>query len=144
MTLERPEVQDFIIAGATGDLSRRKLLPSLYNLHAASMLPRQFSIIGFARTPLDDASFRDLAKKSVQEFSRTGLDPAVWQDFERRLSYVRMSPEGYKQLVDCCTEPQRVFYLSTPPDVVADIIRNLKEHGLSAGARVVIEKPFGD
>src|SRR5262245_17229070 len=118
MSLERPGHQDFVIIGATGDLSRRKLLPALYNLHLASLLPETFSVVGFARSPLDTESFKSLARDAVKEFSRTGLKQGEWRKFEQRLSYVRLTEGGYMALAESCQQASRVFYLATPPDVV--------------------------
>ena len=67
------ECHVIVLFGAVGDLSRRKLLPSLYNLHAASMLPRQFSIIGFARTPFKPSNGTDLAALAERKIAVTPL-----------------------------------------------------------------------
>ena len=143
MALERPEAQDFVIVGATGDLSRRKLLPALYNLRAAGLIQQRAAIIGFARSRLDDDGFRRLARESVQAHSRTALSEDAWRDFAAHLYYVRAEPDGFAVLAERCREAQRTFYLATPPEAVPEIVRGLTDAGLNEGARVVIEKPFG-
>src|SRR5881296_1004116 len=92
-----------VIFGATGDLTRRKLVPALYNLARAGHLPREVSVIGFARSEGDDASFREALRAGVAEYSRTGFDPATWDSFAADLSYLRAdygAPEGYHRLAE--------------------------------------------
>jgi len=143
MTLARPKSQDFVIVGATGDLAKRKLLPALYNLYTNNLLPEICEIIGFARTDFDVNAFRQFARQSIEEHSRTGIDGRLWEDFASRLEYVRLRDEGYKVLKDHCKESERTFYLAVPPDSVPEVVRNIGAYGLSAGARIVVEKPFG-
>src|SRR4051812_34763098 len=69
--LSQPGNQDLVLIGATGDLSRRKILPALYNLYRAGLIPELGHILGFARSRLDTDGFRQLARDSVQEHSRT-------------------------------------------------------------------------
>src|SRR3954454_13055733 len=73
-TLPTPEAQDILIVGASGDLTRRKLLPALYNLFISNLLPDGGDIIGMARTEMDTQGFKDLAHDAVKQFSRTGID----------------------------------------------------------------------
>src|SRR2546423_11969036 len=87
-----------VIFGATGDLTRRKLVPALYNLALAGHLPSEFSVIGFARSAREDAAFREELRSGVEEFSRTGIDAASWDAFAAGISYLRAdyaAPEGY-------------------------------------------------
>src|SRR5438874_849615 len=143
MTLQRPKPQDLVIVGATGDLARRKLLPALYNLYTNNLIPEICEVIGFARSDIDSNEFRQLARASIEEHSRTGIDGHLWEDFASRLVYVRLRDEGYKGLKEHCQESQRTFYLAVPPDSVPEVVRNIGAYGLAAGARVVVEKPFG-
>jgi glucose-6-phosphate 1-dehydrogenase len=144
MSLVRPRTQDVVIAGATGDLARRKLLPALYNLFRVGLLPDTCSLIGFARTPGDDETFRALAREAIETNSRTGLEPDLWQEFAKRLSYVHAgNGSGYRQLAERCQEPTRTFYLAIPPEAVPDVLHSIGKYGLAKGARIVIEKPFG-
>lgn len=143
MSLLPPEDQDIIIVGATGDLARRKLLPSLYNLHVAGLLPKRGSIIGYARTEWADDDFRAAARKAIQEFSRTGLDGNVWPEFARRLSYVTAGRDGVAGLKRRCAQPTRLIYLSLPPSSFVSLVEVIGEHGLAQGTRLVVEKPLG-
>src|SRR6266508_1522192 len=79
----------FVVFGAMGDLTKRKLLPSLYNLRANGLLPADFAFIGVARRPLDDAGFRDHATAAVREFATGPLDDRLWAEFARRIHYVK-------------------------------------------------------
>ena len=77
-----------VIFGATGDLTRRKLLPSLYNLSANGLLPRDFALVGVVRKPMDDEAFRALLSDEIQQFATGPIDPALWTEFRARLHCV--------------------------------------------------------
>ena len=141
--LDRPDDQDIVIVGATGDLARRKLLPAFYSLFVAGLLPEACSIIGFARRGLDDDAFRSFALKAIEATSRTDIDAGRWEEFARRLTYIQVGAPGYEELARRCRQTKRIFYLATPPEVMADIVRKLAKYQLSTGAKVIIEKPFG-
>lgn len=143
MNLEAPPPQDVIVVGASGDLSRRKLLPALYNLAAEGLLPSRGSIIGLAPIDLDDEGFREMARQSVRQFSRTGLDEESWGALASRLAFVRLQEDGYTQLAARPGESERLAYLAVPPSAVPEIVRSLGSAGLAAGTRLVVEKPFG-
>ncbi len=143
MSLEPPTPQDIVIFGASGDLSRRKLLPALYNLAAAGLLPKRGDIIGMARTDLGREGFRKLARESVEQFSRTGFDEKVWAGLAPRLAFVRLDDEGYTHLTERSRESERLVYLAVPPSAVPGVVRNLHDAGLASGTRLVTEKPFG-
>src|SRR5919197_4863501 len=83
-----PQPSTFVIFGAAGHLSRRKLLPALYNLALDGLLPASFAVLGVALEDLDDAGFRAFAQEGVERFSRRGLDFTRWPDFARALFYV--------------------------------------------------------
>ncbi len=74
-----------VIFGASGDLTKRKLLPSLYNLAAIGMLPEEFSIIGVARRETSHEEFRAQMTKAINEFGTQKIDPALWKKFEERM-----------------------------------------------------------
>jgi glucose-6-phosphate 1-dehydrogenase len=152
--LERlPDPCVMAIFGASGDLTRRKLMPAIYNLGLQHLLPKNFSVAGVSNIPMSDAEFRRQMKEAVHP-----EDNAAWEEFSRGLYYLTMDfqdPEGYKKLtallakVDaergtCC---RRIFYLATFPSLIKDIVGQLGAAGLahpSGGwARIVIEKPFG-
>ena len=163
MSAERPgsppgEPCAFVVFGAMGDLTRRKLLPSLYNLRANGLLPREFTFIGVARRALDDDAYRAHAREALREFATRPVDEALWKDFAARIHYVRgefEDPGTYEALGASLAHAaarhgnagNALFYLATPPDEFCTIVRGLGAAGLSredAGwRRVVIEKPFG-
>ena len=156
----RVEPCALVLFGATGDLARRKLVPGLYNLAAAQLLPRDFALIGIGRSAETRGAFRDLHAEAVRKFSRTPVDEAIWERFAERIDYVRGDlddPATYAGLRDALaradaergTAGNRLFYFSVPPSSFPVILERLREHGLiyEAGkgpwSRVMIEKPFG-
>lgn len=143
MTLHQPNAQDLILIGATGDLSRRKILPALYNLYRSHLIPELGHILGFARSDFDTESFHKFAREAVTEFSRTPVDDAIWPDFINRMHFVRLEDEGWQVLAEHCQEAERTFYLAVPPGAVAEVAANIGQYGLQENARVVVEKPFG-
>src|SRR5689334_13930125 len=88
MALASPPPQTLVVFGASGDLSRRKLLPALYDLAYEGLLPERCAIVGSGGSRLDDAAFRERAREAVAAFSRHRLDDARWEAFARELSYV--------------------------------------------------------
>ena len=159
LRLERtPEPCVMVIFGASGDLTKRKLIPALYKLARARLLPAGFSVLGVSRTAMSDDGFRARMKQAVETFSETPPDTASWDSFAQGLFYLPASTqenETFRKLgplleqVDrergtCCS---RVYYLATPPSSFGEIIRGLKDSGLSrperGRTRIVIEKPFG-
>jgi glucose-6-phosphate 1-dehydrogenase len=150
-----------VIFGATGDLTRRKLVPALYNLARAGHLPAEFAVVGFARSAGEDKAFREELRAGVEEFSRTGIDAATWEAFAAGISSLRAGyddPDGYRRLGERLealdrergTAGNRLFYLATPPNVTANIATQLGAAGLvrpsgedGPWSRIVIEKPFG-
>src|SRR3954470_15261685 len=93
--LETPERQDVLIVGVSGDLARRKLLPALYNLWSAGLLPREGRVIALARTSMDTEKLRQIAHDAVKQFSRTGLDEPTWQTFAERLVFVQLEDGAF-------------------------------------------------
>jgi glucose-6-phosphate 1-dehydrogenase len=161
-----------VIFGASGDLTRRKLLPALYALAHEDLLPERFAVIGFARRQKSHAQFREEMAAAVQEFSRVGpSEPAAWDRLARALYYVAGSfedPAGYERLADLLrdvdrrhgTGGNRIYYLATPPDAYATVVSRLGAAGLVSDAwdgpegagrtsrdagwsRIIVEKPFG-
>mgnify|MGYP000896249073 CR=1 FL=1 len=156
--LQTAESCAFVIFGAMGDLTKRKLLPSLYNLRANGLLPRNLVIIGVARRPLDNKAYREHADRVLREFATRPVEDAVWADYLERIHYVKGEFEdpstyaGVRQALAHAAQrhdiaPNALFYLATPPDQIGTITRGLGAAGLSDQAagwrRVVIEKPFG-
>jgi len=151
-----------VIFGASGDLTKRKLLPALYNLAVSRLLPPGASVVGFARRPKSDAEFREEQKANVAQFSRRKpLDEAIWADFAQGLFYCQSTfsdPAGYQKLKEMLdkldrergTRHNRLYYLSVPPSEFTIILDQLQKAGLVSEvtdatkfSRVVIEKPFG-
>ena len=87
MTVKPAEPQAVVIFGASGDLTRRKLLPAFFHLFKEGLLPRGFAIVGYARTEMSDAEFRKRAKEGAAEFGRCATDED-WDEFEELLSYI--------------------------------------------------------
>jgi glucose-6-phosphate 1-dehydrogenase len=143
MALKPPPPQDIVIMGASGDLSQRKLIPAIYNLAAVSLLPVEGQIVGFARTDLGEQGFRDLARKAIQEYSRTGFDETVWAGLVPRIKYVKNDDHSYDSLKRELRENERLVYLAIPPSALPDVITGLHDAELSQGTRIVVEKPFG-
>ncbi|MGE0059425.1 MAG: glucose-6-phosphate dehydrogenase, partial [Dehalococcoidia bacterium] len=136
-----PEAQDIVILGATGDLARRKLLPSLFRLHTAGSLPQRGKILGVARGELTDEAFRAVARQAI-EAAGGNLEEDDWLQFAARLQYVKLDA-GLKSLAAASQQDRRLVYLAIPPSSFADAIHDLTEAGLSEGSSIVIEKPFG-
>ena len=149
-----------VIFGASGDLANRKLLPAIYRLSQQRLLPPNFIILGYARSPLSDDDMRQRARTSMLTNPEVEFQNADWEAFASRLFYISGEyddAEGFLQLSEriATLEEQwniggnRLFYLSTPPSVYEPIITCLGAAGLVEPAgkhswtRVVIEKPFG-
>jgi glucose-6-phosphate 1-dehydrogenase len=141
--MEAAEPQDIVLIGATGDLARRKLLPALYNLAVDGLLPSEGAILGYARGEISDDEFRRRAEAAVREHSRRDFDEAVWAPLAKRLRYVCASQHGLAGIAGRGEQERRLIYLATPPSVFGETARELAEHGLDRGGRLVIEKPFG-
>ncbi|HEX2160939.1 MAG TPA: glucose-6-phosphate dehydrogenase [Thermoleophilaceae bacterium] len=146
------------IFGATGDLSRRKLLPALYNLAHEGALPERFNLVGSSRSDMPHGDFREMARDAIRQYSRRKPDETVLAALIDHARFVPGSfddPKVYDEIAkvereldeDAGIVFNRVFYLSTAPAFFPVIVAKLGEHGLNAkeGAevRVVIEKPIG-
>ena len=146
-----PEPTDphvLVLFGATGDLSRRKLLPALAHLALSSLAPA-IRVVGTSLDELDDASFREFARIAVREFGRP-MSEQDWEAFAQRLTYVPQSA-GPQALAETVAEAERqlgegvrrLHYLSIPPAAALAVIRMLSDAKLVERSRVVMEKPFG-
>jgi glucose-6-phosphate 1-dehydrogenase len=140
---------DIVIFGAAGDLSRRKLLPALYQLELAGLLHDDSRIIGVARTEHDLASFTHLVQDNLTEFVSEGLNEAIVAKLVKRLAYQKLdfaSSDAFKALAKTLAQGNdtRVYYFSTPPAVYGAICDGLAVANLiTANDRVVMEKPIG-
>jgi glucose-6-phosphate 1-dehydrogenase len=146
-----------VIFGASGDLARRELLPSLFELHRKQLLPDRFAVVGFAHGPWDTAIFRDEMRRAVEKSCR-GMEG--WDVFAGRLSFVRgdatsASHAGYARLTEEVARAQSafaipnnvMFHMAVPPALFGPIAKGLHASGLATSAqgwrRLVVEKPFG-
>jgi glucose-6-phosphate 1-dehydrogenase len=147
--------QAIVIFGASGDLTKRKLLPAFYHLFLEGFLLKGFAVVGYARTQMTDDQFRSYARENVARFSPHPLDESVFDDFAKHLSYVPgefADRNAMSHVVDHLegvdarhgTQGGRFFYCATPPSVYPDIVRRLGEAQLERDAKIVFEKPFGD
>jgi glucose-6-phosphate 1-dehydrogenase len=158
----RPEPTAIVIFGATGDLASRKLAPALFNIMLDNAVAEPTVIIGVSRGALTASQFADKLKSKVSEFSRRKVEPAVWDKFATSLDYVGGNFDAdatylalKAKLDDAATRGtrgNRVFYLSTPPEVFPLILQKLEQHKLierevqgpgKPSCRVIVEKPFG-
>ena len=159
-TMEPTDPCLMVIFGATGDLTRRKLLPALYNLKLEGLLPHPFGVVGAARRPIGDDGFRKSQREGIERFSRQGLDEDLWSSFAGALTYSPCSfddPEGYRLLAEHIekreselgTGGNRLYYLAVPPSAFPVILKRMDEAGLNrpgkegAWCRLVVEKPIG-
>jgi glucose-6-phosphate 1-dehydrogenase len=147
-----------IIFGASGDLTRRKLIPGLYELDSAGCMTC-FEVLGVARTPMDDDRFRNELREFASRSSDIhDFDPSRWERFAKRIHYFPgdlYDPAFYEKLRERLGEMRtewardnHLFYLATPPSAAVPIIEGLKSSGLNKNddgwARIIIEKPFGN
>ncbi len=149
-TLMKPLLPHVIVLfGATGDLSRRKLLPGMLHLYQAGLLP-DCRIVGTSLDDLDDDGFRTFARAAIDQFSNRPLNEDQWRAFAKTLRYVGQNA-GAAGLADTVAvaeaelggEPRRLHYLSVPPSAARIVVRTLSEAGLVDRARIIMEKPFG-
>ena len=152
-----PTPLSLVIFGATGDLTARKLAPSLFRMASKGRLPAEAKIVGSARTPLTDDAYRDRLGKAVREFAKSDFDENKWRTFAGRLFYVpgdAAKPGGLDNLKAWLEKNgggdggRRLFYLAVAPTLYADIVRQLGAEGLNRSggegwSRLIIEKPFG-
>ena len=150
-----------VLFGASGDLAKRKVIPAMYDLAVHNSLGPRYAIVGFARSPMTDDSFRQTAGDAAKSISEVGpIDPQKWNDFASRLYYQQGDygdAKAYSNLAARLKELMEkgnlggnlLFYLSTPPEVYFDIIEQIGKAGLAKAAsanswvRIIVEKPFG-
>jgi len=150
----------FVVFGASGDLTRRKLMPAIAQLSRRGILPRPFAMVGVARRDYSDASFRDDMHAALGEHAHPAIDPAAWERFAPMLHYITgefREDATYQKLKQCVDgldrtlglQGNRLFYLATPPSEFGPILQQLKAANLigppgpSSWTRVVVEKPLG-
>jgi glucose-6-phosphate 1-dehydrogenase len=156
-----PDPCVMVIFGASGDLTKRKLIPAIFDLVRQGLLPPGFTIVGVARTTMDNDKFRTYLQQAMKDFGQLRESESVlWDNFANCLHYVPMDPgiaDGFKGLKDelSAIDASRgssgnfLFYLSTPPSLYAPIVKHLGSCGLNSPrkpenwVRIIIEKPFG-
>ena len=150
-----PDPCALVIFGASGDLTRRKLMPALYSLAYRRLLPERFAIVGAARTEMSDDDFRAQMEEAVREHARDEFDAEVWRFLAEGMRYVPLefsSDEGEDRIVQVLreldeergTQGNRVYYLAVPPAAIATLVQELGERRSTDGwTRLVVEKPFG-
>src|SRR5215470_16598896 len=148
-----------VIFGGSGDLTKRKLIPALYNLARDRFLAREFAVVGIARRGLTHEAFREKLTQEVKEFAGEPIDPELWRWLTERLYYLSgdlQEPKTYEQLrhlLDEISQKHHVqknyfFYLATAPEFFSTIVQQLSAAELTQEnegqwRRVIIEKPFG-
>lgn len=148
-----------VIFGAAGDLTKRKLIPALYNLAKGGLLSKEFAVVGMARAAMTTEDFRRKLSQEIQEFATDRVEPALWEWLAQRLYYVPgnfSEPNAYRELRTLLekvdkghgTRGNYFYYLATSPSYFSEVIQQLGEAGLAREEngrwrRVIIEKPFG-
>jgi len=156
---QKPQSCALVIFGVTGDLTKRLVIPSLYNLAAAELLPQSFCVVGVARCGISNEALRESLMKGLHQFATRPVEDKVANRLLECITSVEADPgdgpsfdrlkEQLEQLEAARdTGGNRLFYLATPPDAFAPIVRQLGRLGLlkedpGAWRRLVIEKPFG-
>jgi glucose-6-phosphate 1-dehydrogenase len=155
----RPDPCTMILFGAGGDLTKRKLMPAIYNLAASKLLPENFAIVGVSIEPYSTDEFRNQMTEDIREYSVDGVDMSCWDWFVQRLYYASgdfNDPSLYQKLKQTLNQVEneqktlgnRLFYLATSPAFFPTVVQQLgaaelTKHEGRGWRRVVIEKPFG-
>ena len=154
MSLKPADPQAIVIFGASGDLTKRKLLPAFWHLFVEGLLPSGFAIVGYARTEMHDGDWIEYVRDAIHEFGKVDPSGEPWDEFAKALSYLpgEFDSEramdhlrGHLASVDRRrhTAGGRFYYCATPPAAYPSIVRRLGESELHGNAKIVIEKPFG-
>jgi glucose-6-phosphate 1-dehydrogenase len=149
----RPDNHVIVLFGATGDLAKRKLLPGLFHLHAAGLLPREYRVIGVspAKFALTTEQFRARAEQACADFCITKPTDPSWPSFAERLSFAPAEPGQTAELTEAVERAEkeiggsvrRLYHLAVPPVAFTSVVAMLGAAGLARDARVIVEKPFG-
>jgi glucose-6-phosphate 1-dehydrogenase len=145
-----PPDQVIVLFGATGDLARRKLLPGIFHLFEAGLMPARFALIGAGRSALDEEEFARLAREAI---CGSGRRPDPGEPLDRFVASLRFASirDGFEDLGKAVAQAkdaladdaQTLHYLSLPPVAYESVLEGLGSTGLGEGARVIMEKPFG-
>jgi glucose-6-phosphate 1-dehydrogenase len=149
----RPDNHVIVLFGATGDLAKRSLLPGLFHLAVAGLMPERYRIVGSApsSSAMSDDQFREHARMAVEQFGRTKPVGEAWDAFAPALSFGSADPDNTAPLASAIRTaerevggtPSRLFHLAVPPVAFESVIAMIGAMGLAPGSRVIIEKPFG-
>jgi len=145
-----PRDQVIVLFGATGDLARRKLLPGIFHLFQAGLMPDRFALIGASRSPMAREEFVELAREAVCASGRRPPPGESLDRFVANLRFVALG-DGFDALggavagakEELAADAQLLHYLSLPPAAYTGVIEGLGRLGLGEGARIIMEKPFG-
>ena len=149
--MPRPGNHVIVMFGATGDLARRKLLPGLFRLQVAGLMPDAYQIIGSSRRDLTGEQFREHARQAITEFGTVKAAGGAWEEFQRRLSFASAEPGRTDSLTAAVERaereiggpPARLCHLAVPPAAFEPTVTMIGAAGLADGSRIIIEKPFG-
>ena len=149
----RPDNHVIVLFGATGDLAKRKLLPGLFHLHAAGLLPKEYRIIGVSprNAALTTEQFREHTEQACTDFCITKPTDPSWPSFAERVSFAAADPDNTTDLVEAVERAEkeiggpvrRLYHLAVPPAAFTSVVGVLGKTGLAKDARVIVEKPFG-
>ncbi|MCI0388122.1 MAG: glucose-6-phosphate dehydrogenase [Acidobacteria bacterium] len=148
-----------VIFGATGDLTKRKLFPALYNLAKSDLLAREFAVVCMSRSEMTTEAYREQITQDIKKFATTEVELNLWEWFLKRIYYISgdvKNVNSYQRLKELIEQADRehgtqgnyFFYLATAPDFFGEVVRQLCAAGLTKEEngrwrRVIIEKPFG-
>ncbi len=157
--MRKPNNQLLIIFGASGDLTYKKLIPSVYDLHTQGLLPESFGVLGLGRTDMSDSEFRSKMSEAIDKYASTPIDkPRIKEEFLELLYYYSFNTKEkseYSKLAEKInrlnatlkTDSNYIFYLATPPSMYPIISEYLAAENLnnenSGFKRLIVEKPFG-
>ena len=158
--MKKPDNHILVIFGASGDLTYRKLIPAVYDLHKQDLLPEKFAVVGASRTNLSDDKFREKMKDGIKKFANFKEDSGEdINNFLKKLSYISIDTENKKDFIKLKayieklgntlgTKGNVIYYLSTPPALYGVIPSLLGEVGLNnnengSWKKLIVEKPFG-
>lgn len=149
---------NMVIAGGAGDLSQRKLLPTLFHLFVENKLPQHFHIIGFGYPELSDSDYLDIVEKALKTFSNDIFNQELWKSFKEHISYISgefQKDEGYSNLYNRLIKNKEnsedenwntIYYMAVPPVFFETIVKQFSSYKLNndeLNPRIIIEKPFG-
>ena len=152
-TSRRPKDHVIVLFGAIGDLAKRELLPGLFHLAVAGLLPPKYRIVATAPShgTVSEAAFKEHARQAIADFGTSKPEGEVWKTFENTLTFAPADSGDPSPLVAAVQDaekqiggqPQRLYHLAVPPVAFGSVVDLLGSTGLAQGARVIIEKPFG-